>query len=139
MKYPMLAWVARHRVIVRIFSDTVKGHRFAHTTETLNALPEPNVRDSRPSEQLLFLAQAVVAVAFHPPEREQFPAMLQPVPFDYLVGLALWIAVVAAALVMLLRARRNRSGQPRRLRWINVGLSLWMFVALVTACNVSAL
>jgi len=63
--------------------------------------------------------------------------MFLPVPLEYLVGLLVWMTLVALAFVMLLRARRRRRGQPSRLRWINLGLSLWLVVSLLTAGEVA--
>ncbi|MEX2285669.1 MAG: SGNH/GDSL hydrolase family protein [Planctomycetaceae bacterium] len=62
--------------------------------------------------------------------------MLLPVPLEYLLGLLLWIAALGGAFVVLLRARRRRRGISARLRLVNLGLSVWMGLALVTACEV---
>src|SRR5262245_32327227 len=54
-------------------------------------------------------------------------------PLDYLLGLAVWLAAAAATFVLLLKLRRrwNRTA-PRRVKWVNAGLSAWMFLAALT-------
>jgi GDSL-like Lipase/Acylhydrolase family len=66
-------------------------------------------------------------------------AMPFDLPFDYLLGMTGWLAALAGALVGLLRWRRQlRSGRNagaiRRAqrKWSNLGLSLWMFLAMLT-------
>lgn len=61
--------------------------------------------------------------------------MLLPVPLEYVLGLLLWLAAMGGAFVGLLRARRRRRRISARLRWVNLGLSIWMCLALVTACE----
>src|SRR5262245_55143915 len=54
-------------------------------------------------------------------------------PFDYLLGMAVWLLLLAAGLVALLKARRRLAARKaRRLRWANLGLSLWMLLAVLT-------
>jgi hypothetical protein len=61
--------------------------------------------------------------------------MFVPVPFEYLLCLLAWVAVLAGSFVVLVKARRRRRGNPRRLRLIHLALSVWMCLALVTACE----
>lgn len=51
----------------------------------------------------------------------------------YLFGLAVWIVAGCLAFVVLLKIRRAWRKQPQRLRWVNLGLSCWMFCAGITA------
>jgi lysophospholipase L1-like esterase len=54
-------------------------------------------------------------------------------PWEYLLGLAVWLAGGAAALVLLLKRRRRWTRTtPGRVKWANAGLSLWMFLAALT-------
>lgn len=54
---------------------------------------------------------------------------------EYLVELTLWIAAGAFVLRLFLRARRRCRGQ-RRLRWVHLGLSVWMLLACMTALEI---
>lgn len=50
----------------------------------------------------------------------------------YLLGMALWLIVGGVAFWLLLRLRGQWRGQPKRLNWVNAGLSAWMVLALLT-------
>jgi lysophospholipase L1-like esterase len=54
--------------------------------------------------------------------------------YEYILGLLAWIGSGAVAIVLLLKLRR-RWGKTalRRVKWANAGLSLWMFLAALTA------
>jgi len=55
-------------------------------------------------------------------------------PVDYVLGLLAWVAFAAVSLVWLLNLRRRRGpNAARRVTWINAGLSLWIFLAALTA------
>ncbi|HTI51986.1 MAG TPA: SGNH/GDSL hydrolase family protein [Planctomycetaceae bacterium] len=55
-------------------------------------------------------------------------------PFDYVAGMALWLAGLALGLRQLLKSRRRIKIQhPARFNWANLGLSVWMFLAALTA------
>src|SRR5260221_14034288 len=64
-------------------------------------------------------------------------------PFDYVLVMAIWLAALAGSLPLLLVARRRlrtrrsdgRSGSrvPRRVVWADLALSLWIFLAALTA------
>lgn len=58
-------------------------------------------------------------------------------PWEYLVGLTLWVLGLAVLLrVFLLRRRTARQrDKKRQLLWCNAGLSVWMFLAFLTACE----
>lgn len=58
--------------------------------------------------------------------------MLIGLSFDYLLGLAVWLFALACGLVALLVLRRRSHARPKRLLCLNVGLSLWLFLALLT-------
>lgn len=52
---------------------------------------------------------------------------------DYLLGMAAWLAAGAVTFVLLLKFRRRwQTQKPARIRWANLGLSLWMFLAALT-------
>ncbi len=54
-------------------------------------------------------------------------------PLGYLLELAVWIGGGALVLVKLLKLRRRWGGRaPRRVKWVNAGLSLWVFLAALT-------
>ena len=52
-----------------------------------------------------------------------------------LAGLLVWSALLAAAFVVLLKARRRRRATASKMFPVNLGLSLWMVLAFVTACE----
>jgi lysophospholipase L1-like esterase len=55
-------------------------------------------------------------------------------PHDYLLGMACWLGLLLAAFYGLLAARRRLSRRHSpRIGWINMGLSLWIFLAGSTA------
>jgi hypothetical protein len=68
-----------------------------------------------------------------PLEAPQFLAGLTVV---YLLSLAIWIAAGCWVFKWLLLSRRRARNQPGRLRWINLGLSCWLFLAGLTAVEV---
>ena len=54
-------------------------------------------------------------------------------PLDYVLGLAVWIACGVATAVLLLKLRRRwKRTAPGRVKWLNAGLSVWMFLAALT-------
>lgn len=50
----------------------------------------------------------------------------------YLLGMALWLIAGGVGFWLLLRLRGQWRGQPKRLNWVNAGLSAWMVLALLT-------
>lgn len=58
-------------------------------------------------------------------------------PWEYLVGLVLWLVCLAVLLRVFLVRRRNARQQAKtgQLRWWNLALSGWMFLAFLTACE----
>ncbi len=52
---------------------------------------------------------------------------------NYLVGMGLWLLLGMATFVFLLKRRRRWSRFPKRRTLVNLGLSLWMFLAALTA------
>src|SRR5262249_45834885 len=69
--------------------------------------------------------------------------MLFDLPFDYVLAMACWLAVLAVSFALLIavrrRMRRRRLGMkpengmaPHRLLWVNLGISLWIFLASLT-------
>ena len=50
----------------------------------------------------------------------------------YLLGMSLWLIVGGVTFWLLLRLRGQWRGQPKRLNWVNAGLSTWMVFALLT-------
>lgn len=61
------------------------------------------------------------------------PHFLAGLSLTYLVCLVLWIVAGVWGLRRLLFARREARTLPARLRWINLGLSVWMLLAMLTA------
>lgn len=61
-----------------------------------------------------------------------YPRFLAGLSLTYLICLAVWIAAMIWMLRRLLFARRKASCRPARIRWINAGLSLWIFLAGLT-------
>jgi hypothetical protein len=59
--------------------------------------------------------------------------LLWYLPDEYLLGMGIWLAVMGATVVVLLKLRRASKTRPVRLGLIHAGLSLWMFLSLVTA------
>ena len=53
--------------------------------------------------------------------------------FDYLLGMSLWLLALPVAFWVLLRSRRAARRRGRSLRLSNLGLSLWMLLAGLTA------
>lgn len=54
-------------------------------------------------------------------------------PLDYLLGLVAWMAAGVVCFVALLTLRRGWARhKPARMKWINAGLSLWIFFAALT-------
>lgn len=52
---------------------------------------------------------------------------------DYLLGMAGWLALLGVSLPLLLgRRRRWKERHPGRIKWINAGLSVWVFLAAIT-------
>lgn len=46
---------------------------------------------------------------------------------DYVLAMAAWLALLAASLGLLLGRRlRWRTSRPARIKWINIGLSVWI-------------
>ncbi len=58
-------------------------------------------------------------------------------PWEYLVGLAVWLVCLSVLLPTFLLKRRNakRRGDLRRLRRWNAALSCWMVLAFLTGCE----
>lgn len=50
----------------------------------------------------------------------------------YLLGMVLWLIAGGVGFWLLLRLRGQWRGQPKRLNWVNAGLSTWMALALLT-------
>lgn len=50
----------------------------------------------------------------------------------YLLGMVLWLLAGGVGFWLLLRLRGQWRGQPKRLNWVNAGLSTWMALALLT-------
>jgi lysophospholipase L1-like esterase len=59
--------------------------------------------------------------------------LIQYLSSEYLIGMAIWLVVLLALFVGLLRARRQSHRSPRRLRLVNAGLSVGMVLSVVTA------
>jgi hypothetical protein len=60
--------------------------------------------------------------------------MLLQLPDEYLLGLVAWTLCGVAAFVVLLKIRRRCvQAAPRRVVWLNAGLSAWTFLAGITA------
>jgi hypothetical protein len=62
----------------------------------------------------------------------EFPSFLAGLSLSYLGYLALWNVAIFWALRRLLFARRRAHRRPARMRWINAGLSCWIFLAGLT-------
>src|SRR5262249_4847617 len=61
------------------------------------------------------------------------PHMPFDLPLDYLLGLAVWLAGGVAAFLLLFKLRRRWSRlAPQHVKWVNAGLSVWMFLAALT-------
>ena len=58
-------------------------------------------------------------------------------PWEYLLGLAVWLICLSVLLRVFLLKRRNakRRADPRRLGYWNAALSCWMFLAFLTGCE----
>src|SRR6188768_4070347 len=55
-------------------------------------------------------------------------------PLDYLLGMAGWLLMLGLSLVSLVALRRRWGGDRRnRLKWVNAGLSLWIFLTAITS------
>src|SRR5262249_3770427 len=61
------------------------------------------------------------------------PEILVGLSFDYLLGLAIWLLALTSGAMLLLKLRRNSHSHLRRMFWLNLGLSLWTFLAFLTA------
>lgn len=51
----------------------------------------------------------------------------------YLLGMSLWLIAGVIGFWLLLRLRGQWRGQPKRLNWVNAGLSMWMALAMLTS------
>ncbi|MSR56265.1 MAG: SGNH/GDSL hydrolase family protein [Planctomycetaceae bacterium] len=59
--------------------------------------------------------------------------MLFDLSFNYLLALAAWMAALAGGFVLLLWLRRHWGAiRHQRVKWANLGLSLWMFLVALT-------
>lgn len=58
--------------------------------------------------------------------------MLLLLPTEYLLGMAVWLFSLAAAVIVLLKTRRASRGRKLRLGFVNAGLTLWMLLSLIT-------
>ena len=57
-------------------------------------------------------------------------------PFDYLLGLAAWLVILAVTFVWLLRVRQGRRLKQQSLRGPHIGLMFWLVLAAFTAPEV---
>lgn len=51
----------------------------------------------------------------------------------YLLGMGGWLVALGASLLVCLKLRRRWKGKPRRITVLNAALSVWMFLATITA------
>jgi lysophospholipase L1-like esterase len=56
-------------------------------------------------------------------------------PVGYIAGMLCWLLLAALAFRILLLSRRRHRGVAARRRWIHLGLSLWMLLAMLTGCE----
>jgi hypothetical protein len=61
--------------------------------------------------------------------------MLLYLPTSYIVGMLCWLLIVGVLLRVLLSQRRRHRGVASRLRWVKIGLSLWMLLVMLTGCE----
>lgn len=61
--------------------------------------------------------------------------MIFYLPIDYVIGMLVWLVLLWGALVALIRLRQKLTGRPQRQRWVHAGLSVWMLLALLSACE----
>src|SRR5689334_11958529 len=58
--------------------------------------------------------------------------MLLLLPGEYLLGMGIWLVLMAVAFVLLLKLRRSSKGRKVQLGFVNAGLSLWMLLSVIT-------
>ena len=51
----------------------------------------------------------------------------------YLLSMAVWLSLLAACPVLLVKLRRRLKEKPKQLKWVFLGLSAWMCLCLLTA------
>jgi len=61
--------------------------------------------------------------------------MLFYLPTSYIVGMLCWLLIVGVLLRVLLSQRRRYRSVASRLRWVKLGLSLWMLLIMLTGCE----
>lgn len=51
----------------------------------------------------------------------------------YLLSMVVWLSVLAAVLILLIKLRQQVKERPRQLKWVSIGLSAWMCLSFLTA------
>jgi hypothetical protein len=51
----------------------------------------------------------------------------------YLLSMAVWLSLLAASPVLLVKLRRRLKEKPKKLKWVFLGLSTWLCLCLLTA------